>query len=242
MTTGTDRTLSFVIPVWNEAEGIDRTIAATLDAGSALVANGTLSDFEVVLVDDGSTDGTSASLDRLADIHDELVVLHHDHNHGVGRAMRSGFTASRGALVLYTDADLPVDLAATSRIVDTATRSGCALVAGYRRRRAVDGPRRLVFSLAWNLVVQAVLRLSLKDVNFAFKLMKGPIVRSLPLRSDGPLIDVELLAMTARAGYAIEQEGFDYQPRAAGMSSMTSPGVGWAMLRELLSRRRELRP
>lgn len=208
--------LSLVVPMYQEVEGVDRLVAECLGAADRLLAAGRVAAVEVVLVDDGSTDGTA---ERVAEVDDRRVrLLRHDVNRGVGAAMRTGFSATSGDLVAYTDADLPVALDRLDDAIELQVRTGAAAVSAHRSRAHGDGLRRTLLSWLWNRAVRWAVGLDVPDVNFAFKLYVGDLLRDLHLESVGAAIDAEVLAAIADRGGAIELLAVDYQPRRTGRS------------------------
>ena len=241
MTTPTPPSLTIVVPMWNEADGAAHAVEVLVAVGRRHVAAHDLSAVEVVAVDDGSTDGTRRILERLAREHDEVRVVHHERNRGLGAAVRTGIAASSGDLVLYTDADLPAEPTALAEALRLRAGTGATLVAAYRNDRSEDGPRRHLYSLVWNALARVALGIHVRDVNFAFKLLDGPSARRLDLTTDGAFIDAELVARITAAGGEVVQFGTDYCARQAGRSSLSSPAVILDMLRELGRLRPELR-
>lgn len=236
-----DRGLSLVFPAWNEAEGIERAIAVAIEAADGLRASGEIDDYEVLVVDDASTDATPQILDRLAAGNPRVRVIHHDVNRKLGGALRTGFAGSLGAFVLYSDADLPFDMMEIGRALRLMRHYDADIVAAYRNDRTGEGPRRLVYSYLYNWLVHTVLGLRLRDVNFAGKLMKRGVLDSITLHSDGSFIDVELLAKSQRAGFRIVQFGVDYFPRTRGVSTLSSGPVIVKILSEMRSILPEIR-
>ncbi|MCB1250601.1 MAG: glycosyltransferase family 2 protein [Acidimicrobiales bacterium] len=234
------RDLSFVVPAWNEEEMLERTVRAMRTAGERLVASGWLGDFEMVIVDDASTDRTGAMLDALAADDPRVRPVHHERNRGLGGSIRSGFAASRGELVLYTDADLPFDLTVVERAVRLLDEYEVDIISMYRFDRTGEGPRRLVYSYVYNSMIQAMLGLRVRDVNFAGKLLRRCVLDEVDLRSEGSFIDVELLARAQRRGFELLQFGVDYFPRSRGVSTLSSGSVIVGILRELQALRTQL--
>lgn len=221
--------LTIMMPALNEEDSIERTVHAAIEAGADLLHQGVIDRFEVLVVDDGSTDSTRAVLDRLAVRRPELRTVVHPTNLGVGAAMRSGFDHADGDLVFYTDADLPVDLSAISEALHVMDRDGADLVTAYRRSRTGEGLRRTLYSAVYNQLVRVILGLNIRDVNFAAKLVSRSALEEIDLRSNGILIDAELIARASRAGLRISQFGVDYLPRRAGRST----AARWNRLLEL---------
>src|SRR3954468_2859599 len=103
--------LTIFFPMWNEEEMILRTVGTAKEACDNLLAWGAISDYEVLIVDDASTDATGKVADELAATDARLRVVHHVTNRGLGGSVRTGLAEATTDLVLYTDADMPFDLA-----------------------------------------------------------------------------------------------------------------------------------
>ena len=107
--------LSIFYPMWNEEEYIERALIAGRRACERLVATGDIGDYELIVVDDASTDRTPQLADEFAAADPRVVVVHHERNRKLGGAMKTGFATASGDLVLYTDADLPFDMSELPR-------------------------------------------------------------------------------------------------------------------------------
>ena len=169
-------------PMWNEAETIHRAVAAACDAGDRLIADGELASYDILIVDDASTDDTGVIADKLAGEDDRIRVVHHPFNRKLGGSLKTGFAEATGDLILYTDADLPFDMAELSKAVRLLRIYDADIVSAYRFDRTGEGPRRLVYSYAYNHLIQTVFGLRLRDMNFSFKLV--PPVRLRPHRAE----------------------------------------------------------
>jgi glycosyltransferase involved in cell wall biosynthesis len=235
------QSLSIVFPMWNEELLIHSSVAAGREAAEELVLSGEIGTYEIVIVDDASTDATPQLADALAAQDPHIRVVHHEVNRKLGGSIKSGFAAARGELVLYTDADLPFDMAEVAKAVRLMRIYDADLVSAYRFDRTGEGPLRFVYSYLYNHLVRVVLGVRLRDVNFAFKLVRQDVLERAPLRSEGSFIDVELLARAERLGYHVIQFGVDYFPRRRGVSTLSSPSVIANILREMLALGRELR-
>ncbi len=233
--------LSFVFPAWNEAEMLDQTVLAAVEAGLALVNANEIIDYEIVLVDDGSSDSTPQLVDELASQHESVIAVHHARNRGLGASVRSGFDAATGDIVLYTDADLPFDLLLLDKAFRLLRIYDADIVSMYRFDRTSEGPKRYWFSHVYNWLVRYSLGVKLRDVNFAGKLIRRDVLDHVDLRSEGSFIDVELMAQATRLGYAVIQFGVDYFPRTRGTSTLAAPNVILNILRDLRTERDRLR-
>jgi glycosyltransferase involved in cell wall biosynthesis len=227
--------------MWNEAETIRRAVAAGIEAGERLVADGEIRAFDILVIDDASTDDTGAIADKLAAEDRRVGVIHHAKNRKLGGSLKTGFAEATGDLILYTDADLPFDMAEVSKAVRLLRIYDADIVAAYRLDRTGEGPRRLVYSYAYNHLIQLLFGLRLRDMNFSFKLCRRSVFDRVELKSEGSFIDVELLARAQRLGYEIVQFGVDYFPRTRGISTLSSNAVILHLVSEMIGLRSELR-
>lgn len=233
--------LTFLFPAWNEEAGIQRAIDAALEVGGFLVSGGVVESFEVVVVDDASTDRTAEIVAAQAGRRPEVRLVRHDRNRKLGAALRTGFEHARGELILYTDADLPFDLFEVERTIRLMHTYDADVVAGYRHDRTGEGALRWLYSFVWGWLVRLALGLRVRDVNFAAKLVRREALDAVELRSEGSFIDAELLARLERGGHRIVQIGLDYFPRSRGVSTLSTPAVIGRMLVELSRLRSEIR-
>lgn len=230
------RTLTVLVPAFNEEAALPRTIDAACAAADDLRSRGVVDEVEIVVVDDGSTDRTPAVLAELsASSPVRIRAVRHPVNRGLGAAIRTGLQAVCTELVFYTDADLPVDLSAIGEALALMDERGAGAVCAYRLDRGGEGALRYTYSVVYNLLVRVVLGLRVRDVNFAAKLLRSEVVQGLDLRSEGSFIDAELVARLQRRQVRIEQFPAAYRPRSRGVSTLSSPSVIRTILRELLA-------
>jgi glycosyltransferase involved in cell wall biosynthesis len=232
--------LTIFYPMWNEEATIERAVRAGFDAGEELVADGEIGRYDVLIIDDASTDATGALADEMAAADPRVSVVHHETNRKLGGSLKTGFTHATGELVLYTDADLPFDMAEVAKAVRLLRIYEADIVSAYRFDRTGEGARRLLYSYVYNHLVQAVFGLRLRDMNFAFKLLRRSVLGHIELRSEGSFIDVELLARAQKLGFHIVQFGVDYFPRTRGISTLSSNAVIATIVREMRELRGEL--
>jgi dolichol-phosphate mannosyltransferase len=229
-----ERTLTFVIPFWNEEAGGDRCLHAIRAAADRMSASGQLTEVRIVAVDDGSTDGTAAILDRHAAEDPRVQVVRHPVNRGLGAGLHSGLAAVTTAWAFYTDADLPVDPEAVLAALDRAEATGAPVVSCYRTGHRREGWHRPVLTRGYNLAVRLVVGLRVRDVNAPAKLIHRSVIEAALPQVVSPFCDAELLARARRSGAAIEQIGVQVHPRTAGSSSLSSPQVIAATLADLV--------
>lgn len=233
--------LTVFFPMWNEQDYIYATVDAARDVCRQMVAEEEIGDYEILIVDDASTDATGRIADDLAADDPRVRVVHHPANRRLGGCIKTGFANAAGELVLYTDADLPCDLAELRKACRLLRYYRADIVSAYRHDRTGEGARRVVYSWIYNWLVTLVFDLHIRDVNFAFKLCRRSIFDKLELTSEGSFIDAELLIRGQGLGYRVIQFGVDYFPRSVGVSTLSSGAVIADILREMLSQARELR-
>jgi glycosyltransferase involved in cell wall biosynthesis len=226
--------------MWNEEEYIGRTLDAAREAGNALLASGEIADYEIIVVDDASTDTTPQLADAAAAADPRVKVVHHPKNRKLGGSIKTGFAAATGDLVLYTDADLPFDMDELQKACRIMRHYEADVVSAYRLDRTGEGYVRTVYSFFYNALVRLFFGLKMRDVNFAFKLCRRRIFDHVTLVSEGSFIDAELVIRASKYGYNIVQFGVDYFPRTRGVSTLSSPSVIVKILREMWQLRREL--
>ena len=193
-----------VIPVLNEAHVLERSV----DTVRAFLRQSLPYRWRVVIVDNGSTDGTGEVAARLAAEHQD-VIYHHLQKRGRGNALRHAWTRSSADVVCYTDVDLSTELAALPRIVNAILVDGYDLATGSRLMRESETRRSLkreVISRCYNLLVKGVLQTSFSDAQCGFKAVSRRVVeRVVPEVRDGCwFFDTELLVLAEKWGYRIK--------------------------------------
>lgn len=205
------RSISVFFPCFNERENLEPLVQQALQVLDKIGM-----DYEIILVDDGSTDGTADLADALAVQIPSLKVIHHASNKGYGAALQSGFQAASKELVFYTDGDRQFDLNELPPILPLIEKYD--IVSGYRLNRQ-EGPIRRFNAFCWTRLVCRLFHLQVKDIDCSFKLYKRKIFEGMPLVSTGALIDTEILARAVRKGYTITQVGVHHYPRRAGKAT-----------------------
>jgi dolichyl-phosphate beta-glucosyltransferase len=198
--------LSIVVPAYNEQDRLGPTIRAYLSH-----CREHRIEAELIVVDDGSLDGTSALVERLAAEYPELRLIRLAENRGKGYAVRTGVVNARGKLVLFADADAATPMSELERLV-AAIREGADIAIGSRE---VAGPGvqvrarlyRRVMGRVFHFLVETLTVRTIKDTQCGFKLFRGPVAHDLfsRMRMTGFSFDVELLMMAQRRGYRIAE-------------------------------------
>lgn len=232
--------LSIFFPMWNEEEYIGRALGAAHEACAQLIESGEVADYELIVVDDASTDSTPQLADEFAANDPRVKVVHHPVNRKLGGSIKTGFGAATGDLVLYTDADLPFDMDELVKACRVMRHYDADIVSAYRFDRTDEGAVRVVYSAIYNGLVRLLFGVRMRDINFAFKLCRRRIFDHIELHSEGSFIDAELVIRAQKLGYAVVQFGVDYFARTRGVSTLSSPSVIVKILGEMRQLRREL--
>lgn len=215
--------LSAVFPAYNDGGSIASMIAAADIACRALT-----DDFEIIVVNDGSSDYTADILNEMQKRYPKLRVIAHERNRGYGGALRSGFAAARKQWVFYTDGDAqynPLELSLLARMVE----DGAQLVNGYKVSRH-DSLARIVIGRAYHYLVKFLFRIRIRDVDCDFRLIPREILQRVELKSDSGAICLELVKKIEDAGHVFAETPVNHYSRKYGVSQFFVP---WRVLRTL---------
>lgn len=224
--------ISVFFPCYNESGSIENLVKKTVDVLEKLT-----DDYEIIIVDDGSTDQTPQIADRLSAEMDRLRVIHHQVNSGYGAALQSGFNAATKQLIFYTDGDAQFDIAELADVLPMIQK--CDIVSCYRIDRSEGSVRKLI-AWCWGKLVCFLFDMDIRDIDCAFKLYKRSVFDNVKMKSTGALIDTEILARAARKGYTIAQHGVRHYPRTAGRQTGVKLSVIFRAFRELFKLRKDI--
>ena len=225
--------LSIFFPCHNEQDNIERVTQQALE-----VARGITPDFEILLINDGSTDDTARVADALAAEHPEVRAIHHPVNRGYGAALQTGFTEAAKNWVFYTDGDGQFDISEITKLLPL--KSSSTIVSAYRAQRS-DSLLRKINGACWSMLVNLLLGIRVRDIDCAFKLFPSKLFLEIELHATGALIDAEILAKAVRRGYQIRQLPVSHYPRIAGTQSGASMKVILRAFKELFQLRNHIR-
>jgi glycosyltransferase involved in cell wall biosynthesis len=231
--------MSVVVPAYNEERGI----AATVVALRGWLAAHDERPFEVIVVDNASTDGTAERVAPLLD-RTRVQLLRNERNRGKGYSVRRGMLAARGELRLHCDADCAPSLPSLPHMLeligDADVVVGSRLAQGASVGRRQPLPRRIV-GRSFVLLCRAVLAEPTSDLYCGFKLWRGPVAEDVfsRIHLDGWTFDAEALAMARALGYRLRETGIVWTDRKGSRLSMARVLV--PVVRELLAARRHVR-
>lgn len=209
--------LSLVMPAYNEAAGIADAVA---EAHEALVGLGYA--FELLVVNDGSTDATGARVAELCALWPRVRLLTHSTNRGYGAALRTGFEAARYDLVGFTDADGQFFLDDLEDLVTLARE--CPVAVGRRVDRK-DPWRRRMLSRGYNLLARLFLGTGVRDCDCALKVFRRDALQYLLPETTGFFVNSEMLCRARQHGFAVAEVGVRHRPRRKGTSKVSLADV-----------------
>jgi len=219
------KSISFVLPAYNEEENIEKATISIVEVAEGL----NLDDYEVIVVNDGSTDSTRDIIDRMAAANARIRAIHQPRNLGYADALKAGFTSARMGLVFYTDSDLQFDVREVKNFLPAS--EDYDIVCGFRIYR-YDPFTRLFLAWGYNLLARTIFRIRVRDIDCAFKLFRREVFDVIEIRSRKFFVDTEILAKARYHGFRMTEIGVRHYPRAGG-SSTVRPSHILSTLREL---------
>ncbi len=224
--------ISVFFPCYNEEKNIEKLLRETTRFLPTIA-----SDYEVIVVDDGSIDATAKIAQNFSQQNQKVKVIRHEMNRGYGAALRTGFEVSGKDYIFFTDADNQFDIEELSKLVPYLKHYD--IVAGFRINRK-DNFFRRVNAKSFNLSIRLLFGLKIKDLNCAFKIFKKEVLKNMELKSSGALINAEVLIRASKKGYTIKEVGVSHYPRLHGTQTGAHPKVIFRAFGELFKLRKEL--
>jgi glycosyltransferase involved in cell wall biosynthesis len=217
--------ISVFFPCYNEQDNVKNVATRAIEVLEAIGA-----DFEVILVNDGSADGTGRAADEIAASDKRVRVVHHPQNRGYGAALQSGIRAAKKEYIFFTDGDGQFDIGELNLLLPLIEQYD--IVCGYRLNRQ-DPFMRKLNGWMWTRLVCFLFGMKIRDIDCAFKMFRNEVFEGMTLSSGGALISAEILARAARRGYRIAEVGVHHYPRTAGKQTGANLKVILRAFREL---------
>jgi glycosyltransferase involved in cell wall biosynthesis len=226
--------ISVIVPLFNEAHTVEELLLELLATGL---------DVQIIVVDDGSTDGSADTVERLESEHPAIELIRHESNRGKGAAVRTGIAHARGEYTIVQDADLEYDPQDIGRLLEVAEAEGANVVYGSR---ILGGRARSYSRYYWggrlvSLVATLLYGQRITDEPTCYKLFRTDLLQSLPLREDGFGFCAEATAEVCRRGERIREVPIAYHPRsmAEGKKIRWTDGVRaiWLLLKHRFAKR-----
>ena len=206
------KNLSIFFPFWNEEKNIESVVKKAIPVAQKIAKN-----WEIIIVDDGSSDKTPDIAKKIVKTNKNLRFIQNKINGGYGAALKSGFKNSRYDLIVFTDGDNQFDFSQVDRLLEKINNAD--IVIGYRKKRLDQPLRHILMNLLklWDFVFFGFY---FRDIDCGFKLFKkNAISKIMPLKSEGAMITTEILAKAKRKNLKIDQVEVDHFPRIYGDQS-----------------------
>lgn len=204
--------LSVFFPAYNEEKNIKNTVERAAEILPQIASK-----YEIIIVDDGSTDKTGKIADEIAGEDKFIRVVHHHPNKGYGAALKSGFLNSRYSWVAFTDADGQFDFSEIKKFLPFTDKAD--LILGYRIKRA-DSILRRFGAFVWFLIARILFGLDVKDYSCGFKLIKRRVFEAVqPLEAEEKITQIEILIKAKRQGFKFAEVGVSHYPRKFGQQT-----------------------
>jgi glycosyltransferase involved in cell wall biosynthesis len=203
--------LSVFFPAYNDSGTIASMVIRAVQAASELTP-----DYEVIVVDDGSSDATAAVADELASKYSHVRVIHHDRNRGYGGALQTGIRSATKELIFYTDGDAQYDPAELALLWRSLTPEA-DIVNGYKISRS-DPLHRIIIGRLYHHIVAVMFGLKMRDVDCDFRLMRRSMFERIDLEKTSGVICLEMMKKVQDAGFRMVEVPVHHFHRAYGKS------------------------
>ena len=223
------RSLSIFLPAYNESENISKSVNALIKSIPENII------YELIVVDDGSTDSTPQIVRNLIKNNDKIRLIRHRKNMGYGSAIATGLRASKKDWIFFADSDAQFDYRQIKKFINASNNYD--MVIGYREKRADPFVRKLNSNI-YNLCVKIIYRFWVKDVNCAFKLVKREVYENIkPIGSKGALVSAEIIIKAKREKYNILELPVRHLPRKKGVQTGANIKVILRSFKEIIKLR-----
>lgn len=225
--------ISLVFPAYNEASNLEELITDAYNSASKIS-----DDFEIIVVNDGSTDGSRELLQCLSPkFGAALKPIDIYPNAGYANAIKRGFQAASKELIFYSDADNQFDLGELGLLMENLLDND--MVIGFRKDRK-DNALRLLVSKCYNFLVRSAFGLNVRDIDCAFKLFRKGVFERIEIKHEKFLLDTEILAKARLFNMKIAQVGVSHLPRTKGKTTVKPADVLFT-IKGLFKLKRELK-
>ena len=196
----------------------ERSVRTVAEKGLKLLSE-LCSDYEIIIVDDGSPDRSGEIADDLAREHEKIRVIHHEKNLGYGAAVRSGLAASRFEYICQTDGDDEYEVEDLRKLLRLRERYDLIITFRYKK---IYSTWRIFVSWVYNKLLRILFRMPFRDVSTGLRMVRKSVVKDLDLESTSPFIGAEIAIKAMLKGYAVGEVGIQTFPRAFGKGATVS--------------------
>lgn len=203
--------LSIFFPFWNEEKNVEEVVIKAVKVAGAVAAK-----WELLMINDGSTDNTLSVAEKLAKSNKYLRVISHTPNRGYGASLKDGFANSKYNYIVFTDGDGQFDFSEVDKFIEQIAEAD--IVIGYRKKRRDHKiiKRLLLMNMlkAWDFILFGFYY---RDIDCGFKMFKREALEKIgPLRSEGAMVTTEILAKATKKKLKIKQVGVEHYERQHG--------------------------
>lgn len=217
--------ISVILPAFNEEKNIENTLSNTIN-----YLNKTFSNFEIIVVDDGSTDKTFKVVEQIAVKYHNIILKKHEINRGYGQSLKTGFDTASKEFIFFMDSDGQFEISDLDKLTPHITDKN--IVIGYRYQRADTNIRKLN-TLLYHTYLRTIFKLKVKDVDCAFKLFpREAYLKIRPIRSEGAFFSAEFLLKLIKEDYNLVEIAVNHYPRLYGSPTGANIGVILKMFAE----------
>jgi glycosyltransferase involved in cell wall biosynthesis len=209
-----DLRVSLFFPVFRDEKSVRNVAEKALKLLSELCT-----DYEIIIVDDGSPDRSGEIADELAREHDSIRVIHHGKNLGYGSAVRSGLAASRFEYICLTDGDDEYEVEDFRKLLKLRDRYDLIITFRYKK---IYSNTRIFVSWVYNKLLRLLFRMPFRDVSTGLRMIRKSVIEDLELESTSPFVGAEIAIKTMLKGHAVGEVGIQTFPRAFGKGATVS--------------------
>ena len=220
--------ISIFFPTFNEEENIGESIEKAVAVAEH---SPFISDYEVIVVNDGSSDRTQEVAEGYAAANSKVRVVNHAVNRGAGAALVTGYASATKDYVFHTDADLQFDIAEINNLL--IHLDAADIILGYRAPRR-DPFMRILNAKGWNVLNRLLFGLKIRDIDSAFKIFPTALIQQVPFKAEGAMTIAEGLIRTSRMGATFKEVPVSHLPRVAGSPTGAKLSVIFRAFREML--------
>jgi hypothetical protein len=214
-----DKEISILLPAYNEAGQIEECVREVEAAVRSISKS-----YEIIVSEDGSTDGTDVIAAKMAQSNPHIFLLHSPSRLGKGKAIKKAVSSSKGKIIAFMDVDLATNLECLPQLLRVVKeKGGMAIgsrhIAGSRVQRRVT---RTLFSLTYNLVVRLLFLDGIHDHQCGFKTMSRPVAEAVlsVSKSDGYFFDTEMIVRCKQLGFPVVEVAVEWSERNKGSSKV----------------------
>lgn len=207
--------VTLFFPVYRDEATVERVALKSLAVLSELA-----SEYEVIIVDDGSPDRAGAVAEEVARTHAHVRVIHHERNLGYGQALQTGFAAARYEWICFTDGDDEYEVDDLRKLLRLRDHYDLIITFRYAKRYS---SLRIFISWVYNHVLRFVFETRYRDISCGLRLIRKEVADELTLQSTSPFIGAEIAIKTMLKGFRVGEVGVQTFPRAFGKGTSTSP-------------------